>query len=150
MHAVFMPYGRVNWVSEFLNDVRAQKLFYKFTSPDGKEVKQIMAQVGLRQLPFGFWDISFPREYKNEVLTVLEFHKKNEERYRIPEFALKQIRKVLDVKMPGEFDTSQALPWVKGIDLNHQDVMIMPIGIREDIDIIETIGPLKGWTHEAV
>lgn len=148
MHAVFMPYGRVNWVEEFLNDIRAQKLFYKLTSPDGKETKQMLAQIGLRVLPFGFYDVSFPREYKNQVLTALEFHKNTVQQYRIPELILKQIRKALDVKVPEEFDTSEFLPWVKGMDLKHHDVTIIPLGIREDKDIVDD--RLDGWTHEAI
>ena len=149
MHAVFMPYGRVNWVREFLDDIKALKLFYKFTK-EGEKDRQVMAQIGLRLLPFGFYDVSFPREYKDIMLTGLDFHKKLNERYRVPEIILKQIRKALHVKEAGEFDTSQAIPFLKGMDLNHQDVAIIPIGTREDLDVVENKGEFKGWTHEAI
>lgn len=149
MHAVFIAYGRVNWVEVFLDDVKAQKLPYKFTK-EGEEDKFLISQVGFRLLPFGFYDVSFPKEYKDIMLTGLDFHKKNQERYRVPEIILKQIRKVLHVEEAKDFDTSQAIPFIKGMDLNHRDVAIIPIGIRDDEYIVDDQGETKGWRHEGI
>ncbi len=151
MHAVFMPYGRVNWVEQFLNDIKAQKYFNTYTSPDGKKTERMLSQGALRLLPFGFYDVSFPREYLPLILTTLEFGGNTIERYRVPEFILKQIRKALALKVPEEFSNKEAFPWVKGIDFAHKDVAIIPIGIREDKMIVnKSPGEYNGWTYEAL
>lgn len=149
MHAIFMPYGKIEWVEVFLNDIKAQKGNIKITSPDGKETNFI-TQFQLRVLPFGFYEVVFPREYLNMVLATLNFpHKDNvySDRYQIPKFFMKKIREALHcVEAPTEFNRTEAFYWVKGIDLSHQDVFIMPIGIREDKDITEK----DGTVHEAI
>jgi len=146
-----MAYGRFNWVEQFLNDIKAQKYFNIYTSPDGKEKKKLLCQGALRLLPFGFYDVSFPKEYRDMVLATLEFKGETIERYRVPELILKQIRKALELKTaPKDFDTKEGFPWIKGIDFNHKDVAIIPIGIREDKMITVKDGELKGWTYEAL
>ena len=154
MHAIFMPYGKDNWVSDFLNDIRAHKSYIKATSEDGRIEKKLLTQYQLRILPFGFYEVVFPREDLDIVLSTLNFpHKDNvySDRYKIPEFAMKQVRKILRCKeAPTDFKRDIAFPWVRGIDLTHQDVYVLPIGIREDIDIIEKNGDYKGFKHEAI
>ena len=152
MHAVFMPYGKKMWVDVFLNDVRAQKWLIPFTSPDGKETKQIITDSSLRVLPFGVYEIAFPKEYMAQVLTTLNFpHAENHysDRYEIPEFIMKQIRKVIHCeKAPTDFKWGDIFPWVKGISSDTPVVYVLPIGIRKDKIIAD--GKLNGWTHEAI
>ncbi len=152
MHVIFMPYGKIEWVEVFLNDIRAQKGNIKTTSPDGKESINYVTQFQLRVLPFGFYEVVFPKEYRDTILTTLNFpHKDNiySDRYKIPNFFMKKIREVLQCEeAPTEFDRKEAFYWVKGIDLSHTDVFILPIGIREDIMIADN--KIKGWTHEAI
>lgn len=147
-----MPYGKIELVEVFLNDIRAQKFFIPFSN--GKEDKKILIQGQLRVLPFGFYEIVFPREYRDLVLTTLNFpHPDNiySDRYKIPELIIKQIRKALHCKIaPTNFNNKEGFPWVKGIDGKHQDVYILPIGLREDKDIEETEGEFKGFKHEAI
>ena len=151
-----MPYGKVEWVEVFLNDIRAQKFYIPITSPDGKQTKQILTQAQLRVLPFGFYEVVFPKEYLAEILATLNFpHPDNDyaDAYDIPKWAIKKVREVLHCKeAPTDFKRDAALPWVKGIDLNHRDVYILPVGIREDKTTTCGQGTkeLEGWTHEAI
>ena len=153
MHAIFMPYGKVEWVENFLNDIRAHKSYIKATC-EGKEDIKFLTQYQLRILPFGFYEVVFPREDLDIVLTTLNFPHANNvysDRYQIPEFAMKQVRKILHCELaPTDYKRDTAFPWVRGIDLKHQEAYVLPIGIRKDLDITETKEEFKGYTHEAI
>lgn len=151
MHVIFIPYGKVECVDVFLNDIRAQKYQMPFISPNGK-TKLIWTNSQLRVLPFGFYEHVFPREMMHEVLTTLGFHEiatRNLKRYNIGSVKLAMIRKALRAKKAPEFKTDKQLLWMRvfeGVNAVH----IIPIGIREDLDLTEIRGPNKGWTHEAI
>ena len=141
MHAIFMPYGHKQWVDQFLRDMAAQKYQLLFTSPDGKKTKKIWIEGQLRILPFGIYEHVFPREYLELVLTTLNFHK---ETYNLGKTKLKILRRMLKAKKAPKFKPKEILFWIKKF------VSIIPLGIREDADMIEPQGKYKGWTHEAL
>lgn len=139
-----MLYGINQEVEHLKMDMRAQKFKFVLTSPDGKEKKEIWTQGSLRSLPFGIDEYVFPREYLDVVLNTLDFDKKDA-RYDIGSFKMGMLRRMLKCKpIPKEFDKSKIYIWIK------DNVAIIPIGIREDADVAEPDGELKGWTHEAL
>lgn|SRR3990167_3692021 len=160
MHAVFIPYGKWEWVNVFLNDIRAQKLTIRMhrKNPETgiEEEQHIHTNVQLRMLPGGLYECVFPREHKNIVLTALNFHRADkghsdfdlEKEFSIMGFKIKPIdylRKYLRLEEPGEFDSSKELVWDKYF------VSVIPIGIREDKeDLMEKMGPFQGWWHEPI
>ena len=129
----------------------AQKYNLKCTSPDGKETKDILIEGQLRVLPGGLYEHIAPREYKDMILTTLNFHKKVpyslDKEFKIMGIKIKPleyVRKFLDVKEPGEFKTDVLLTWIKHF------VSIVPVGVKEDKDMEEFQGEYKGWKHEAI
>jgi len=151
MHAVFIPYGKKEWVDVFLRDIAAQKYNLRITSPDGKEFKDVLMEGQLRVLPGGIYEHIFPKEYKDIVLTTLNFHQKIpydlDKEIKIMGIKIKPLdylKKFLNIKEPKEFDTKTGLTWIKYF------VSIIPLGIKEDNIFTETQGEFKGWTHEAI
>lgn len=144
MHVIFLPYGKIECVEVTLNDIRAQKYQLLVTKGKKKELHWINGQ--LRKLPFGFYEVIFPREYRDQVLTTLGFHeRKVTDQYNVGGIKWAIIRKTLQVeKAPKEFKTDKRMLWIM------QDVNIIPLGIKKDVDFVEADGPYKGWTHEAI
>jgi hypothetical protein len=148
MHAVFIPFGIKSAVDLLTMDLQCQSYQLPVKSPDGKKDSFIWVKGHLRLAPFGIYEYVFPRQYKDMVLTTLNFH---EPSYKIyynqlkMKVILKVLRKILRAEpIPEEIDTSKAFVWMKN------DVAFIPIGIREDRDIVEQFGEFKGWTHEAL
>ena len=140
MHISFIPYGARLWVEQFLRNIEAQ-IFY-MPMWKGKKKKKMPVFGAVRQLPLGVYEIILPKEYKDIVLTTLDFQNKNN--YLLGDFKLNALRKMLGYKKAGEFDTSQKLLWMR------QYVSIIPIGIKEDEDSTDRSGGSKGWTHEGL
>lgn len=144
MHVIFMPYGHKQSVDHLMMDMQAQKFKLPLSFTFGKEKKEIWIQGNLRLCPFGIWEYCFPKEYKDIVLTTLNFHQhNNKDRYNIGKY-LFLIRKILRAEKIKDFDKKDKLLWIK------DNVEIIPIGIREDADMIESSGEYTGWKHEAI
>lgn len=142
MHVVFMVCGRKQSVDHMFMDMQAQK--FPLINTKGDDKKAIYLQGTLRYSILGTWEYVFPRESRDIVMTTLGF---NTERYPQHKLDLRKwgLRKVLKCKpIPKKFDSSQKLLWVTN------DVAVIPIGIREDTDLVETDGEFKGYTHEAL
>ena len=140
MHAVFIPYGIKSCVEHLLADMQAQKYkwrFYKKKEPD----KFLWTTGSLRILPFGIYEYVFPKEDKDIVLTTLGFHNPSP-KYDLGKARMFILRKILNVSPIPEFKTDQHYLWIK------QHVSIIPIGIREDVDMTEIETESKGWSHE--
>ena len=138
MHVIFMPYGRRQLVEDFLRDMEATPFKHVYTK--GDEKKETIIKGAIRVLPFGVYEYIFPKDYLQPVLNSLRNHKN---RYMVPEYILKIIRKVLKCKKIPKITTKEAFPWVR----NH--VNIVPVGIREDIiGEITTESEIKGYTAE--
>ena len=137
MHAVFIPYGTRPCVELFLRAIEAE-LFGLRMEKDGK-VRFIGLYGAVRLLPFGACEAIFPKEYRDKVLTTLNFQ--NKAPYGISTVAL---RKMFKCKKVGKFNTDERYNW------NMQNISMIPIGIREDGEFTDPDGDCKGWTHEAI
>jgi len=157
MHAVFLIYGKKEWVDVTLRDIAAQKLSLRMHK-DGEKDIDVYVECQLRLLPFGFYEFIFPREHKDIVCTTMGFHIKDPSSYSAEFDATKEIsvfgfkfkpldmiRKFLKLEEPKDFNTDKSLLWTK------QFVGIIPVGIREDKDITEPAGSTyEGYTHEGI
>ena len=143
MHVIFIPYGKIERVEETLNDMRAQKFQLPVHSPDGKETKFIWFPCQLRTLPFGFYELVFPKEQLDVILNTLG---DKSDRYQLSKTKLSMIRKALHAKPIPKYKKDKMCIWT----INH--VHFITIGIREDLDIVDTEmpGECNGWTHEAI
>lgn len=146
MHAVFIPYGKKEWVDIFLRDIAAQKLPMKMYKEGEKDTQQYI-ECQLRVLPFGFYEFVFPKEHGDAVLNTLRFDKPipygADKEFKIMGMKvkpLKYIRKFLNIIEAPEFKTDKKLLWTDMF------VSIIPIGIRYDKEIEEP----NGWKHEAI
>ena len=137
MHAVFIPYGARPRVEVLLRAMEAELFGLRMWK--GKKSKVMGLYGAVRVLPFGAMEFVFPKEYKDKVLTTLNFHRKAP--YGISTIAL---RKMFKCKKPGKFNTDAQFTWDK------QFVSIIPVGIREDGEFTDPDGPHKGYTHEAI
>lgn len=150
MHAVFIPYGKKEWVDIFLRDLAAQKLTLRYHK-EGEEDKHQFIECQLRVLPLGLYEFVFPKEHMDAVLTTLNFH-------MIPPYNIdKEIsfmtmkikpldyaKKFLNIEDAPEFKTDKLIPW------NKIFVSIIPIGVRYDGELTDSHGEMAGWIHEAI
>jgi hypothetical protein len=145
MHAVFMMYGIRQDVELMRNCMSSQ--FYKMplVNKDTGEKREIWVQGALRVGAFGIDEYVFPKEYKDLVLTTLQFKpKQNELPYNLGKTRALFLRKLLNCKSIPNFSTDKQLIWYK------DNVAIFPIGIREDAELTEDNGENKGFSHEAL
>lgn len=144
MHAIFIPYGIKSAVDRLIADMTAQKFLWTLTHPDGS-TKKIWVQGSVRILPFGMMEYVFPKEYANEVLSTLEFHKLSHTQYKHIGKYIAILRRLLRAEKVPEFKLLEnVIPWIK------DDVAIFPVGVRYDGEMTEEDGPNKGWSHEAL
>lgn len=154
MHAIFIPYGIKECVDLLAREMQSQKFKLNSTSPDGQQQKGMWIQGSLRILPFGVWEYIFPKEYMDLVLTTLRFQpseNKNTKGKRfnydyISPLKVNILRKMLKASKIPKFKTDLNLIWIM------QHVSIIPIGIREDGDILEPVTnpEIPLWKHEAI
>lgn len=150
MHAVFIPYGKIECVETLIRDLRAQKLTLRCYKEGEKDVHMfITCQV--RILPFGVYEFVFPKEHADVVLTSLDFHKPLayglDKEIKLLGMKIKPLdyaKKYLRIENIPEFKTDKALL------LERTNVSILPIGVRYDGEIEEEHGEMKGFKHEAI
>ena len=141
MHFAFIPYGIKRCVDLLLNDMSAQK--HRLIVSKGKEKEYVWMQGQVRILPFGIIEYVFPKEDLNRVLTRLNAG--NPINHNISKSIISLLRKTLKLKkVPKKFKEDSYFLWIR------DHVSIIPIGIKEDGDLVEPIGQYKGWTHEAI
>ena len=143
MHVIFIPYGIESAVKHTLADMSAQKFQFPLINKKTGEVKEMLVQGSIRLLPFGIYEYVFPKEHEAIVLTTLKFHEKDN-RYKIPEWAMKMCRMVLKLEPIPEFKPSKALPWVL------ENVAIIPMGVRYDAMTEHTDKDGVVWQNEAL
>lgn len=151
MHVVFIPYGIKQKVEHLFIDMQAEKLPMTITSPDGKETKSVFVQGSLRLMPLGAVEYVFPKEHLDLILNTLNFNSVGDNRpYGLDKKILglspfKLVKDFLRIKDAPEFKTDKKLLWML------DGVTIIPLGIREDRDMVEeAAGEFNGWTHEAL
>jgi len=133
MHVVFMPYGTRSEVELLLRDMESQSYWLPF-----KEGGGIWIKGAVRILPFGVYEYIFPRASADVVLNTLIFDK---DVYNLGKSVLFFIRKFIKCEAIPEYKQEQKFIWVK------DNVNIIPIGIRKDIDLFDD---LVKSTHEAL
>ena len=152
MHAIFIPYGMDDRVQNTLRDMKSQNFQIPYTSPTG-EKKVYWTKGSLRILPGGVYEYIFPKEYKNEVLTTLDFHKPMaynlDQEIKFGPLKIKPInylRKFLRIEeiKKEDFERTKGFLWDK------EHVGIICLGIRHDGELKEIGGKWDGWTHEAL
>lgn len=140
MHAVFIPYGKKEWVDLFVREMQAQKHQLRIHKKGKKDkIEWINSQV--RILPFGFMEYVFPKEDRDVVLTTLNFGNKS---HYLSRARAAFIRKLLKLKKIPKYKSDINFLWIR------DHVSIIPIGIKEDSDIVEPQGEYKGWEHEGI
>lgn len=152
MHAVFMLYGKYEFVNILIRDICSQKLTLRIYK-EGEQDKSSLIECQLRKLPFGLYEFIFPKEHKDIVLNTLWFERDGIDYDLNREISLlglkikpmKFLKKFLKIEdAPKIEDKTKILPWVI------QHVGIIPIGVRYDGEIAEIQGELKGWKHERI
>lgn len=142
MHLIFIPYGIKDAVARLEGELFNQKFQLPVYKGDKKEL--IWMNGNLRLLPFGVWDYVFPKEYLDMVMTSLAINHEGD-RYNLGKIRFAMLRNFCKAKpIPKDYDKSKAFIWVKN------NVEILPIGIREDVEVEEKEGQFKGWKHEAI
>lgn len=139
MHFGFIPYGKRDEVELLLRDMEAQKHILKLYKDD--KVKSIWIQGQVRFLPLGVYEYIFPKEDLDLVLNSLMA---SENRYNINKLILKFLRKFYRFKKIPKFKTDNKFLWIK------DNVNIIPLGIKEDGNILDSSPDYKGYTHEAI
>lgn len=142
MHAAFIPYGKRELVDRFLREIEAQKFKMPFKDTDGKESYIWISSV-VRVLPLGIYEVIFPEESKDLVLTSLGFHAPSYPQHekRLRPF-LNMIRSILNLKKAPKFDTKNQYLWLK------DHVSIIPLGVRYDDK--NFVDPNNQTIHEAL
>lgn len=138
-HVSFIPYGKRELVEKLLRDMEATKHYLPMTKKKKKAGIWIDGQV--RLMPLGIVEYICPKEDLDKVLTTLEFG--NKVSYGMGTQAA-IFRKLLKYKKIPKFSDEKKILW------NREYVSIIPIGIREDGEIVGTLELDKGWTHEAI
>lgn len=139
MHISFIPYGDRKEVEMLLRDMEAQK--HKLWMTKGRKNKFMWIQGQIRVLPLGIYEYVFPKENLETVLNTLETEIIP---YKIKGIYLSMLRKMMKLKKIPKYKKEEKYLWLK------QHVSIIPIGIREDKDMVDITHECKGWTHEAL
>jgi hypothetical protein len=140
MHFAFIPYGKRSEVELLLRDMEAQK-HALIMRKDGKE-SSIYIQGQVRLLPLGVYEYIFPREDMDVVLNTL-IEDKN--RYGINRLVVKFLKTFYKLESIPDYKTDKHFLWIK------DNVNIIPLGIRKDLDRIEEKErEYAGYEHEAI
>lgn len=142
MHFAFIPYGERRELEILFRDMESQK--HKMPMTKGKQKKTIWINGHINQLPFGVYEYIAPKESKDIIMTSLEFDTAGHSEARALKNFLPLIRKFLKLDKIPKFDKGQKYLWIR------ENVAIIPLGIREDGDIVGKHEMDKGWTHEAI
>jgi hypothetical protein len=153
MHLVFIPYGIKNMVDFVMEDLNHKYLplrLYKEGQPD----QYVLTQVQIRVIPFGMYELVFPKEFMDEVFSALKIDDEIQYSSELKKKFLgitpiKLIRKMLRLKPIPEYKKVSypnfPMPEYKMF------VPIIPLGIREDSEITEPKGSkFEGWKHEGI
>jgi len=124
MHLYMLTRGMKNHVDQFITELQGKYLPFKF------EGKDSVVQLSVR--PIQLWEVVFPKEHKDLILTTCLGGKEgmkgitNKRRHR-PFVAM--IRKALGIQKLPDYDDTQTLP------ITRQHMELVGIGIKEDRDL---------------
>jgi hypothetical protein len=129
MHFAFIAYGARTEVELLIRDMEAQKFLLRMTK-EGEKDKGIYLGGQIRILPFGVMEYVFPKEYRDLVLNTM-CNNTAPNRYNVPKIFRAIFRKALKLKPIPQYKEGERLIW------KTEHVSIMPLGIREDSELIE-------------
>jgi len=109
------------WIDKFINDLGALALPWKYKGEDS------YIQVAVR--PIQLWEVVFPKEHYDQVMNTI-FDGMNVTQHKKHQKFVYALRKVLGVKKVKEYKTD------KKYFINRQHLETVPIGIKDDYDII--------------
>jgi len=143
MHFAFIPYGARTELELLFRDLEAQK--YKMVlKKKGEKDKFVFIPGQVRALPFGVYEYIFVKEMKDIVLNIM-MGNTAPNRFGLPKMFMAIFRKTLKLKPIPKYEKKTKFLWTI------ENISIIPIGIREDADLIEPKeGEYKGWVHEAI
>ena len=164
MHAVFMISGVRRFVDEFFDWLDCRFYPMAFKNPNllpaavdasGNTLKEgsFLITARVRYGVYGTYELCFPEENKDLVLTTLRFHERdlfnnNKIKGKIKnKLALAEIaafRKLINCEPIPEFDTKNSIPLPPDVLKN---VRIIPVGVRYDEK--EWLSP-SGLIHERI
>lgn len=127
MHAGFWLYGDKDQCDTWLKWMSTRIMMLPHTNEKGKKFEQPIA-LQLRYSIFGMYELVFPEQHKDVILTTLGFHKPVHPNTAKMRWFLRAARLAIGYKKPGKFDSSRALVlpdstiWCS----------VIPIGVRED------------------
>ena len=131
MHIDIITRGNKRAVDEFIDDLRHQRFTYihNFTK-DGKKEKGLLQ---VRVSPIQLWDISFPEEHLDKMLTTLFGNGKGDGEGKPintnakMNIALAGMRRIMGLKkIPNTWNTDLALPPIP------KNIEMIAIGTKED------------------
>lgn len=143
MHFAFIAYGARTEMELLLRDMEAQKFTMRLHK-EGEQDKAVFISGQVRVLPLGVIEYVFPKEHRDLVLNTM-CNNTAPNRYGVPKIFQAMFRKALKLKPVPKYKKGQKLIWTI------ENISIMPIGIREDAELIEPkdMG-YKGWKHESI
>ena len=120
-------------VNQFLDELQSKYLSFKYEKADvygnfikGTEEKYYIP-ISIRYLPLGMWEIVFPEEHKDIVLTTILNKNYIENKILWLDKYLFFLRRGLKIEKIPDFNKSKFMPIFKnGVD-------VIPIGYKKDI-----------------
>lgn len=166
MHAVFMIMGVRRFVDEFFDWLDCRFYGMPFKNPklldvkdkDGNILKEgsMSVTARVRYGIYGTYELCFPEEHKDVVLTTLRFHEKDfaapngglnvKDKIKgfLGKMEINAFRKLIGCEPIPEFKTDQAIMLPPDV---LQNIRIIPVGVRYDIK--EWEAP-SGLVHERI
>jgi hypothetical protein len=155
MHFAFIPYGIKNMVDFCIDSFNHRFVPLKLYK-EGEEDKFILIQTQVRVLPFGIYELVFPKELQDEVFSAFKFQKE----YKEDDYMGRLNKSIMGIKPMDLLRKAlklEPMPEFKKVDYPHfpmpeykRFVSIIPIGVRYDGEITEPSGPYEGWKHEGI
>lgn len=137
MHFFFLSRGNYDKVRLLAEELKAKSLLYNRNDIEKGEnnnwTKLAPYWINLRLQPIQLWDLSFPAEYLDIILTtLLGKDRKTEMPFslvgnKINVLPLKFLRKALKLKPIGKYKTDKKL-----IMMQVENIDIVPLGLKED------------------
>ena len=130
MHLIFATDGIKKEVDDTINQLQGVYLPFEIKEEGTAGLPKGKCSVQLQVRPVQLWDVIFPREHKDLILSTIvgQHPKMNTEKFKVNSFLGKMVQKKLGLQPIPEYDLTKRLPQC----FRHTNVI--PIGIKEDYD----------------
>lgn len=123
MHLYILTRGIKHAVDRFITELQGKYVPFKWKSPTDKEIKDYMVQLGVR--PVQLWEIVFPEDQKDIVLTTILGNEPSHPNKMFGKY-ISWIRKILKIDEIPEYDKKNYMPICK------VDVGVVALGVKKD------------------